>query len=296
MGGGGALRGVALDLSAAGATQLARMLAAASAGGPSGERSAEEAAFGQDALVLSFVDREEVTSSERARLRRLGLRCQRAGAWPQLAGNASHRLPGEPRLVDVERMALALEELLEVARRGRETEELLRADPGQRRLVRLSRDADGEFAWRDDRRRPSKAAPEPVPEFDRVRAQRLRQVFPRGALVLECDLFPVAAPIADPGRAACIPAAPLVVDAGSSLIVHAGLTEPAGRYAWPQQHLMVCFERLGTRPARVSLQRDRPLRAIEPSLRACEVEYEFLDSLPELESARAGLERAMARS
>jgi hypothetical protein len=285
MGGGGEFRGVAAYLGDEGARQIERMFDAAFPD--------DEAAFGQDALVLGFVDRALISKAEHARMKRLGVAFKGDGEWPQLESHARDRLPLPARAAEASRMVEVLEQLLEVAPRAVRSRDLLLVDREGGRLVRAVRVEGASRVWCDERRVPAGPVEAPVPEFDRVCVGRLRQKAGRSGLTIECDLFPLPTVIENRTGVPYAPAAFLALDPNSDSILSMDMSEPAGRYVWAQQQLLRCFETLGAFPARVLVQRPELARMFRPMLQACEVELELVERMRELGRARAHFEQML---
>src|SRR5688572_15422897 len=288
MGGGGEFRGLALYLGDAGIHQIERMM--------QDDEPEDSGMFGQDAMVLGFVDREFITPEEHRRMKRLGFKFRGRGEWPQLDSHALHRMPLPPTDKEVARMEEALRQVLDVAARAVKDPDLVIPDREGRRVVRVpTRAAGSAWTWKDERRAVPKAAPEPVPSFDRARAERLRRELPRSQTQIECDLFPGIGAIEEPGRPLFAPAVFLAGDAEGGAVVRLDMHEPAGRGAWSQGQLLDTVEGLGAIPEVVFVSRPSLQQVIEPVARALGIRVERVEGLPQLADARGALEAFLRR-
>lgn len=224
----------------------------------------DEALFGQDCQLLSFVDRDELLPDDQARLREKSVAFRGRGAWPSFESHGENRIPRAPTPAEVERMSVALVQLLVVLERSRPEQDIESAglfgpDADGWYLVRRVVPGAKPECWVDAHER----APEPIerhaPRFDAVAAKRLARSLPRTAVALEVDLVPIPTVLDEPGREPFLPAMLMVVDAATGTIVAGELGHPSEREAWGQARLLGVFEKLGFLPRGVTL-RERQAR------------------------------------
>ncbi len=245
----------------------------------------DEALFGQDALVLSFVDRASISTSERERLRSLGLKFRGRRAWPWIESYRFGRLPRPLDAAQATRLTHTLDQALTVAVRARDGERLLGPDADGRYLVRrLNRKSSTTSRWCDERQ----VAPKPVvwqpPPLDGAVVERMRQSILRTTAVWEVDVVPIPAPIEEPGIDAYLPAAFLAVERGRGDIVHFAMEEPADLCALTQTGLLDAVRSSGVRPAAVCVQRPWVADAIARVADALGIRVEMRDPLNALAS------------
>lgn len=287
MGAGGELFGLAVYRGDEGYAFLRRS--------ESGDLPNDEVLFGQPALVLAFLDRAELSKANLALIRSASASFRGAGNWPQIESHAANRLPLPPEPSDVRFLREVLEQVLEVAPRLQAAPGLTEPDAQGRLLVR-SRSEDGaDGEWRDARCAPPSAREAPAPPFDRVRAERIRRTLPRAEFEVECDLFPVQAIIAEPGKPPHAPAAFLVVHAQIGTVLRMAMTEPAGREAWAVGEFLSLLEELGGVPATILVMRASLARLLGPAALAVGTRVELVEHLRSLEHARAMLQEFTAR-
>jgi hypothetical protein len=257
-----------------------------------GEDLRDEIAFGQDALILVFVDREELSAGERALVRRSGVTFRGRGQWPQLESHGSGRLPMAPAIPEVRRMGVALEQAVGVGSRVRQNPSLLDLDQDGRLLVRIPPARSGE-EWQDARRTPPPSGTRPVPEFDRPRAERLRSALRRSPTILECDLFPAQAVMGEQGKPPYSPAVFLLADAQTGMVLRTEVAEPTGRDRWAQDQLMAGLEGSGALPMLLRVKRCDLERVLAPLTATLGIRIERVEGLAAVEPARAVFDQAM---
>ncbi len=285
MGIGETFEGLALYLGDSGLEQLERMLAE--------DEDDDAIASGQDALVLGFVDREMTAPEERARIKRLGFSFRGRGAWPQLDSQGLDRLPREPTAADAGRMAEAIEQVLDVARRAARAPELVLPSASGERLVRLVTKSPDGHTWIDARHPIPIFVEPPIPPFDQVRAARLRASLPSTPVRIECDVFPLPTVIDEPGEEPYVPALFMLVELRRGAIVHTDMHPPSGREAWAQDQLLRGFEVMNSRPEAVVVARARLERVLAPVAVALGVRIERVEHFVHLSEAREVLSQGM---
>lgn len=261
----------------------------------SGEALEDEALFGQAAFVLAFLDRSELSKDGLALIRWAGATFRGVGAWPQIESHAPNRLPLTPDPAELRFLREVLEQVIAVAPRVRRTPNLVEPDANGRIFLRIPPAGSGDAEWKDARRVPPPPIVRPVPEFDRVRAERIRRSLPRLEIEVECDLFPLQAIIAETGKPPHAPAAFLAVLAGKGSILHMQMSEPAGREAWAVGQFQQMIEQIAGVPAVVYVNRPCLERVLVPVAEAVGARIERVGSLRTLERARKFIERATTR-
>lgn len=112
-------------------------------------------------LQASFEDNKELSKEDKAVIKQLGLKFRGAHAWPQFRSYAPGLFPWFLTGAEARRLTHALTQLLEVAPRCRQNEDLLApSEDGATFLVRVPREEDGKLKWADQ----SKTFPLPEPE------------------------------------------------------------------------------------------------------------------------------------
>jgi hypothetical protein len=253
------------------------------------ETLSDEGLYGQEALVLAYLDRDELRADSRANITRSGVTFSGRRGWPEFDRHRESCLPAPFEESDVRRMheilQLATTLTMTLAMLGMDTPEALRPDAHGRRLV-LVQERDGSL--RQERRAVPAPIERPLPEFDRVKVERARSL-PNSALAIECDLFPSPMFVREKGRAPYAPAMLLVTESSGGAVVHCALGEPAEREAFAQVEFVKALERLGTRPSVVYVKRRSLERVLSPLAEAIGVRLERVETLDPIEEARAFL-------
>lgn len=113
-------------------------------------------------LQLSFEDTKQLDKEDKSIIKQLGLKFRGSKSWPQLRSYAPGLLPWYITGAEARRLATALEQLLEVAPRCRENEDLLApSEDGMIFLVRAQRDESGAKVWEDQIQTIDEPEPQP---------------------------------------------------------------------------------------------------------------------------------------
>ncbi len=151
----------------------------------------------QRSLSLSFGDREELTTRDRAVIRQLGLRFRGRGAWPVFRSLRPGYQPWYLDREEVRFFTLALTQVNQVARRLSDDPRLLNRGPRGYCLVRVLEDHE-EHQWRDEwlpfPPPPPLPAAEPLP---RGLLSRLRRAARPLGGVWEVGMFVVPVVVGD---------------------------------------------------------------------------------------------------
>jgi hypothetical protein len=258
----------------------------------SGEMEEDEAIYGEDALVLAFVDRDCVSATEQARLKRLQFSFRGRVEWPQLESHAHGRLPRPPNMAEVERMSQALLCASRIAVELRSNPEFVAPDSEGRLLVRSGR----EDQWIDERVAAPAAIEIPPREFDRMRAERARRNATRMPACWECDVIPMPLIIGGEKGGPYMPAAFILVDAEQGVAVQVDLDRADDVAAIIERQLMAGIERLRMLPESIRAARPSVVRAMRPLAEALSVRVEEVDDLPAVERLATRLGDLMARN
>jgi hypothetical protein len=132
-----------------------------------------------------------------------------------------------------------------------------------------------------------------LPQVDQVELGRIRNRVSPSSLVLEVDVFPVHGAAIDSEEGPFIPASPLIVEAGSGMILGQDLCHPRDRYAALQVALLNTIGRLEALPQVVLVGSSSVREALAPVCAGLDIGIELVDSLPTLEPARESLTNFM---
>ena len=249
----------------------------------------DDAVFGQDAMVLSFLGRDEVEPEQLKRIRALGLRPRGRHAWPVFESHEPGRLPAPIAEDEVAFLRHAIFQALDVATRLREHPDLLVPREPDRLLVRASR--DGGRTWVDTWiPEPSPPAPEASAPFDQVAARRALADLRRVEAVVECDVFPMTAVIQEEGQPPYFPAGFLAADGGTGVVLHVQLAHPSERHELARRELLATFQKHGIVPSTVLVSRPEIEALLAPLASCAGFELVLAKELSRVQEARAALE------
>jgi hypothetical protein len=253
------------------------------------ELDQEDALYGQEALTLVYADRNDLPRRELRRLRELGFSFRGRARWPQFENHKAGRLPVPLDELEAERMLYTLRGAIDLIVNKRDEPGWAKPDANGRLLVRSLRDGE----WVEERVAPPQPIERRVPQFDSVRAERLKHALPRSEAELECDVRPMGAVIEERKGQGYMPAHFVLADRATGAVVHHKLGRPKERDQMAQVELMTGLERLGSRPAVVLVRRPSVERVIRPVVHALGVEVRLVDDLPHLDEMHAFLQEML---
>ncbi|MBI1765850.1 MAG: hypothetical protein HYR56_30970 [Acidobacteria bacterium] len=145
-------------------------------------------------LQLSFEDTKQLDKEDKTVIKQLGLKFRSARSWPQFRSYAPGLLPWYITSAEARRLATALEQLLAVAPRCRENEELLApSEDGMVFLVRAQHEENGAQGWEDQIQTIDEPEPQPfsvgLDEDVYKQAKELRRA--NNVLELEVMMLPM---------------------------------------------------------------------------------------------------------
>lgn len=249
----------------------------------------DEAIWGQDALVLSFVDRSDLQPDEADRIRRLGFSYRGRAAWPQIESHAPGRMPLPIDKDEIEFLMDVIIQACAVAARFREDHACLEPDELGRLLVRTLRDGRSGTEWSDE----WVAEPAPpslaVPAVDRLRLERIRaQLHPVSAEV-ECGLFPVESIVDGEDGPPYVPAIFMLADTKTGSVLHVQIGHPLQRAEMTQVEMLRAIETFAGIPRRVFVASEEVERVLDPLAQGLDIELVRVDELPAVDAARTAL-------
>lgn len=283
MGGGGEFLGFGLYVGDEGGAQLEQL---------SQGIEPEEFQFGQRALLVSFVKRGEVPSSDRERMKELGFSFRGENGWPNCESHGANRVPRPLDAHEAERLACALEQVLAVLELARDAFEF-ENERGERYTRRSTRAADS-ITWTETWVRPPKPRISPAPEFDGGCVREVVAQVPALRGNLECGCFAVPATIDGEGDR-YFPAICIFVDANSGVVLHMDVVHPSVRLAAMQEGLLKAIQHRGARPNAVHVGPGEVERTLAPLATALGIRLKTCDQLPALEQARFAIEDSLLR-
>ena len=147
-------------------------------------------------LQAAFEDNKELVKEDKAVIKQLGLKFRGANAWPQFRSFAPGLFPWFLTGVEARRLTHALTQLLDVAPRCRENEDLLLPSEDDKEfLVRVPREEDGKLVWEDQVKTFPLPEPEQIPWLLEQAALSEAKALPLVERVIELELMMMPMPV-----------------------------------------------------------------------------------------------------
>jgi len=241
-------------------------------------------------LQASFEDRGHLEKEDRDTIKNLGLKFRGANNWPLFRNYAPGMFPWFLTSSEARFLTVALEQLLDVAPRVRDDEDVLLGEENDEFLVRVPRVENARLVWEDKTMRVpghelKKAAPAPL---DQQLLDSLKQL-PEVTNVIEIGLTMLPMPVREKKDRPFFPYLLMLVDASSGVILGNDMLQPlpsldAMRAEFPTkvaEHLL----RLGVRPLRVTVRTETIARSLAPLADELGIRIKLSPMLPALDEA-----------
>lgn len=178
-------------------------------------------------LQASFEDRDLLDKQDREILKKLGLKYRGKNAWLKFRGYEPGMFPWYLTSAEARFLARVLDQLLDVAPRFRDDEDLLFPEGEDEFLVRTSREENGRLVWEDsivEVSQPPKKRILPAP----IKSETLSALkqLPKSHREIEMDSSMFPAPIREKQNRPFFPYLMMIVDEESGLILGNDLMEP----------------------------------------------------------------------
>lgn len=251
---------------------------------------AEEFPYHQDAILLSYEDREELTPIEYQMIRSSGVKFRGRKAWPSI----HDRKPGYATVFlqeeDVGFMTRVLQQAIEVCSRAVDDPELLMPTrmPPEQFFARISERREGQIIWRDGAVSaiPTKEQYEEelaISEFELAAIRkRARKIAGMG---LEYDLVYMPVSIEEEERP-YYPIFGLGVELEQGLLIPPVVAHPLSLQADLQRGLAEFFQTMEVLPEFICIQRLRVRHLLLPLCQALGIELRLVDELKVLSEAK----------
>ena len=242
-----------------------------------------------NALLAVRGDRESLSESERAAMRRARLRYRGRGTWPIFRSLRPGYLPWRLDEDEAVFLAAALGNMTDVASRVSSGDLVLHGeDDPDLMLMRVFRDGVWSDRWK---KYPAPVTSAPVPEYhDPERLRRVNLSVPRGSAVWEVGVFYVHTSVQEErGNRPYFPTMALAVDRSTSLIVGMKLLGASPSHEERRDALMEMLENADVLPSLVVVDSAETARLAWPILYETGVEL-TLESTPGIYDARSTFE------
>lgn len=280
LGNGGEVFGLSVYMGTKGLNSIMRMF--------SGE-SDEDPRFAQDALLLSFDNRDELYPRELKQIKELGLKFRGAHAWPTLRVYEPGFVPW-PVLTQEQAVFFtwALRQAREIALEFRHDPDALFHEDEETFLVRVPSRTEGGIVWTNQWLQPEPLEEMPTLQADPVDELRLtkaKKSAKGSAGIWEIDCFFAPIPV-DEGERPFYPKMFLIVDQSSGQILKHGLSEKTQIANDLVDGFLALVEQLKFVPGEIWATNEEVYVYLRQVLQAFEPQAYLTDELPALEDAK----------
>jgi len=247
-------------------------------------------------LQASFEDREHLRKEDRDVIKKLDLKFRGANNWPMFRAYAPGMFPWFLTSSEARFLTAALEQLLDVAPRVRDDEDILYGEDDDDFLVRVPRKENGRHVWEDKIIRvpePEKKTATPAP-LDPQLLEALKRL-PKKGTALEMELTMLPMPVREKKERPFFPYLLLIVDGQSGVILSTDMMQPqpsleAMRAELPFK-LAEAMSQLGAIPHVVAVRTETTASLLAPLAAALGIQVKQSSKLPSLDAALKFMER-----
>lgn len=241
-------------------------------------------------LQASFEDREQLDKEDREVIKKLNLKFRGANNWPQFRSYAPGMFPWFLTSSEARLLTAALEQLLDVAPRVREDENILRGENDDDFLVRVPRKENANVVWEDKIVRipePEKKTPAPAP-LDPQLLEALKRL-PKTALAIEMELTMLPMPVRERKERPFFPYLLLITDSQKGLVLGTDMLQPlpsleAMRAGIPLK-LAGTLSQLGAAPRLITVRTEMTAALLAPLAAELGIQVKRSSKLPALDEA-----------
>lgn len=250
-------------------------------------------------LQASFEDREILNQRDRDQLKALGIKVRGRKAWPQLRSYRPGLVPWHLEVAEVERLHIALEQLLVVAPRFKANPKVIHVAGQNRFFVRVAKTEGAAIVWQDEVQTITKA-PEVTIQFTMdMELLAAVQALPRVKNTLEVDLFWMPTPIHERGERPYFPFNLLVGESKSGVILGTELLQPLpsleAMWANVPLHIVRLLSEVGVIPAALHVSSPLLTQLLSPLQEELGLQVKLKKRLPMLDNAKTELLQMMNR-
>jgi hypothetical protein len=250
-------------------------------------------------LQASFEDREILNKRDRDLLKETGLKYRGRKAWPQLRSYRPGLLPWHLAADEVERLQVALEQLLVVAPRFHEDPKVIHVSGQNRFFVRVAEQQGDSIVWRDEVQKITQAPAVTIQFAMDLGLLAAVKKLPRVQNNLEIDLFLMPTPIYDRGERPYFPFNLLVGESKSGVILGTELLQPLpsveAMWAKVPLHLVRLLSQIGVIPAAIHVSSPLLMQLLPVLSQELGVHLKERKQLPMLDSAKREMMQMMSR-
>ena len=241
-------------------------------------------------LQASFEDRGHLRKEDRDIIKKLGLKFRGAKNWPIFRNYAPGMFPWFLTSSEARFLSVALEQLLDVAPRVRDDEDILFGEEDDEFLVRIPRVEKARLVWEDKIMRvpePEEKDAAPAP-LDPQLLESLRQL-PEVTNVIEIELTMMPMPVREKKDRPFFPYLLMLVEASSGVILGNDMLQPlpsldAMRAEFPIKVAEYLLQ-LGVKPLKIAVRTETTARSLAPLAEGLGIRIKLSPRLPALDEA-----------
>jgi hypothetical protein len=241
-------------------------------------------------LQASFEDRGRLQKEDRDIIKKLDLKFRGANSWPMFRNYAPGMFPWFLTSSEARFLTTALEQLLDVAPRVRDDEDILFGEGDDDFLVRVPRAEKARLVWADKIVRipePEKKEATPSP-LDPQSLESLKKL-PEVTNVLEIELTMLPTPVREKKERPFFPYMLMLAEAQSGMILGNDMLQPlpsldAMRAELPvkvAEHLL----RLGVKPLKINVRTETTAKSLAPMAEELGIRIKLSPKLPAIDAA-----------
>jgi hypothetical protein len=241
-------------------------------------------------LQASFEDREQLAKEDREVIKKLNLKFRGANNWPQFRSYAPGMFPWFLTSSEARLLNTTLEQLLDVAPRVRDDEDILYGKEDDDFLVRVPRKENSHIIWEDKIMRvpePEKRAVTPAP----LAPQQLEALkrLPKPDMAIEMELTMLPMPVREKKERPFFPYLLLITDAQRGLVLGTDMLQPqpsleAMRAELPLK-LAETLSQLGAVPRLIAVRAEMTASLLAPLAAELGIQIKQSSKLPALDEA-----------
>lgn len=280
MGNGGEMYGLAVYLGTEGLDNLFNLLQG---------NNVEDPVFTQHCLLLSFENRDELSSEEYKQLKALGFSYRGRNAWPTFHRYEPGFVPGPVREAkDLRFFATCVEQAIEVASSVQSDPDQLFHSDQQLFLTRVpERSSDGQaWNWSDQWVEPVPLVVEEEPaqaaRIDEIKLARLRRLPCPPESFWEFGLFYLHTAVGNKGRP-YFPQILIISEPASGMIIHSAVAEKKRSSEQCIEELVDLLLQREYKPSRLILTLPNIAQVLLPLLTSIDIDVYTADRLPMVE-------------
>lgn len=250
-------------------------------------------------LQASFEDREVLNPRDREQLKALGIKVRGRKAWPQLRSYRPGLVPWHLEVAEVERLRMALEQVLVVAPRFKQTPKLLHVSGQNRFFVRVAKAEKGTIGWQDEVQTITTVTEVTIRFTMDMALLAAVKALPHVQNTLEVDLFLMPTPIHERGERPYFPFNLLVGESKSGVILGTELLQPLpsleAMWANVPLHIVRLLSQIGVIPAALHISSPLLMQLLSPLQDELDLQVKTKKRLPMLDNAKMEMMQMMGR-